>query len=119
MCLVDSLDDKDGFVKFFFKLNDKDKSNGIDKSELKKFVNLMLELKQSDSRDDDKIENKNMNLEIDEIKNEISDLKEKLNKLESQFEDIDNLVEQVFSKYDLERKGYLDEKEFSKFYLDF
>lgn len=122
MVHIDSMEDKDGFVKFFFKINDRDKSNGIDREELKKFISLMIDLRSQSTKEEGEEEAHDRDETVknaEEIQKEIDDLKVQVDKMQKESQKIDKLVHDVFSKYDLGSKGFLNEEEFSQFYSDF
>ena len=92
-CLSEDDDDnKKALAKLFFKLSDKNQSNGVDHEELKQFLRFVASFDKSINSTAIADPNDSIKRELDET-----------------------LIE-VFEKFDLDRKGFLNEQEFAKFF---
>lgn len=95
-CLSEETDDtKDALAKLFFKLSDKNQSNGVDQEELKQFLKFISSFDLT------------MKKKIAEEET-VDDLS-----LKNEFE---LTLKEVFDKFDLEKKGFLNVQEFAKFF---
>lgn len=80
--LLESKDNTEAFARLFFKLSDKDKSNGVDKQELKQIIKLFLEIFKEVEQANQALEAINSltssaqaKTQIDQLRDEIANLK--------------------------------------------